>query len=100
MAVSAEVRDARDHLAGIFPLSMETTSGIAIRIAWAFVHGLPTDYLARYRERVRAVEVDDVARAAVRRLHPDALTIVVVGDADRVAPELEALGPVEVHDDF
>ena len=97
---AAEVRGARDHLAGIFPLRMETTAGIANGIAQAFVHGLPADYLARYRERVRAVEVEDVARAAVRRLHPDALTIVVAGDADRVAPELEALGPVEVHDDF
>ena len=96
----AEVRGARDYLAGIFPLRMETTAQIATGIARVFVHGLPADYHARYRARVRAVEVADVARAARRRLHPDALTVVVVGDADRVAPELEALGPVEVHHDF
>ena len=97
---AAEVRAARDHLAGIFPLRMETAARIATGVAQMFVHGLPADYLARYRERVRAVEVEDVARAAVRRLHPDALTVVVAGDADRIAPELEALGPVEVHHDF
>lgn len=96
----AEVRGARDYLAGIFPLRMETTAQVASGIARAFVHGLPADHHARYRERVRAVKVDDVARAARRRLHPDALTVVVAGDADRVAPALESLGPVEIHQDF
>ena len=96
----AEVRGARDYLAGIFPLRMETTVQVASGVARVFVHGLPADYHARYRERVRAVKVDHVTRAARRRLHPDALTVVVAGDADRVAPELESLGPVEIHHDF
>ena len=96
----AEVRGARDYLAGIFPLRMETTAQVASGIARVFVHGLPADYHARYRERVRAVKVEDVARAASRRLRPDALTVVVAGDADRVAPDLESLGSVEVHHDF
>lgn len=96
----AEVRGARDYLAGIFPLRMETTAQVASGIARVFVHGLSADHHARYRERVRAVKVGDVARAARNRLHPDALTVVVAGDADRVAPELESLGPVEVHNDF
>ena len=97
---AAEVRGARDYLAGVFPLRMETTAQIATGAAQAFTHGLPADYHARYRERMRAVRVEDAARAADRRLDPDALTVVVVGDADRVAPELEALAPVEVHDEF
>lgn len=96
----AEVRGARDYLSGIFPLRMETNAQVASGVARLFVHGLSGDYHARYRERVRAVEVDDVARAASRRLHPDALTIVLAGDADRVAQELESFGPVEVHTDF
>ena len=96
----AEVRAARDYLAGIFPLRMETTAQVASGIARVFVHGLSDDYHVRYCERVRAVGVDDVVHAARRRLHPDALTVVVAGDADRVAPELESLGPVEVHHDF
>ena len=97
---AAEVRGARDYLAGIFPLRMETAAQIASGIAQVFVHRLPADYHARYREQVQAVKVEDVARAAARRLDLDALTVVVVGDADQVAPELRALGPVEVHDDF
>ena len=97
---AAEVRAARDYLAGIFPLRMETTAQIAAGIARQFVHGLGADYHERYRGRVRAVEVEDVARVAAGRLHPAALTVVVAGDADRVAPELEAFGPVEVHHDF
>lgn len=96
---AAEVSAARDYLAGIFPLRMETSAQIATAIGHAFVHRLPADYHARYREHVRAMQVDDVARAAGRRLNPDALTIVVVGDADLVGPELEGLGPVEVHEE-
>ncbi|MCY4647863.1 MAG: pitrilysin family protein [Gammaproteobacteria bacterium] len=96
----AEVRGARDYLAGIFPLRLETTAQVASGIARMFVHGLAPDYHARYRDRVRAVQVDDAAGAARRRIRPDALTVVVAGDADRVAPELESLGPIEVHHDF
>ncbi len=96
----AEVRGARDYLAGIFPLRLETTAQVASGIARMFVHGLAPDYHARYRDRVRAVQVDDAAGAARRRIRPDALTVVVAGDADQVAPELESLGPVEVHHDF
>ena len=40
--------------------------------------------------------VEEVAEAARRYLAPEALTTVVVGDADRVAGPLRALGPVEV----
>ena len=43
-----------------------------------------------------AVTVDEVTEASRRYLAPEALTTVVVGDADQIAGPLRALGPVEV----
>ena len=56
------------------------------------VYDLGDDWLDRYRERVRAVTIDDVQRAAHAHLNPDALQVVVVGDAAAVRDKLDALG--------
>jgi zinc protease len=95
---SEELSRARDYLAGVFPLRMETTAQLAARVSELIVFGLPDDYHHTYRDRIRAVEPDDT-RAAVRaHLRPEAFRVVVVGDADRIAGEIGALGlgPVEV----
>jgi zinc protease len=48
--------------------------------------------LETYRERVNAVTVDDIQRVARRYLHPARLSIALVGDGDRILPQLERLG--------
>jgi zinc protease len=94
-----EVEAARDYIAGVFPLRVETSAQVAARVAELLVYDLPADYHSTYRERIRAVTLDDAVAAAGRQLHPDRMTVVVAGAADRVVPELEALaiGPVTVH---
>jgi len=98
-ATPDEVSAARDYLAGILPLELQTTEQLAARLADLAVFSLPDDYFQHYPARIAAVDADDVRRVANEHLRPDRLAIVVVGDAQRVAPELEALGlgPVEVH---
>lgn len=91
-----ELRDARDYLAGIFPLTIETTSGVATRLAGMVTYGLPSDYYQGHRERILAVTAGDVLEAARRRLHPDRVVVVVAGDAEQVKGPLEALGLGEV----
>ena len=96
---SEEVATATSYLAGVFPLRMETTGQIASRIAEMFVYGLPEDYYRNYRDRVREVTREDAALAARSHIRPAELCTVVVGDAEAVAPQLEAfeIGPVSVH---
>ena len=97
-----EVETATSYLAGVFPLRLETTGQIASRIAEIFVFDLPEDYYRAYRDRVREVGVRQAAAAARRHVRPAELCTVVVGDADSVVPQLEALGavgPVTVHDE-
>jgi predicted Zn-dependent peptidase len=96
----AEVEAARDYVAGVFPLRLETTGQVAGRVAELAIHGLPDDAWTRYRDEIRSVERDSATDALRRHVRPDELTIVVVGDADEVRDPLEALelGPVHVHE--
>jgi zinc protease len=95
---SEEVEAARDYIAGIFPLRLETVAQVAGRITDQVIYGLDDDYHRTYRDRVRAVTPEDAGDAARRHIRPAEAQIVVVGDAATVVPALEALalGPVEV----
>ncbi len=93
-----EVERARDYLAGIFPLRMETASQRASRAAELLALGLPSDTHHHYRERIRGVTRDG-AHAAIRsHLDPERAPIVLVADAAALREELDALalGPLEV----
>jgi zinc protease len=93
-----EVARARDYLAGIFPLRLETTGQLAGRMAELRVHGLPMEDLRSYRDRIRAVTRESAHEAFRRHVKLDRLPVVLCADARAVTPALEALGwgPVEV----
>jgi zinc protease len=82
---------ATKYLAGVFPIRYETTAAVASALTFATVYGLPDDYFSTYRDRITAVTRDDVLRVARAHLHPEALQILVVGDASTVAEPLRAL---------
>jgi zinc protease len=93
-----EVTRARDFIAGVFPLGLETTGQVAARIGELLVYDLPDDYFATYRDKIRAVSREDALEAGRAVLRPSELITVVVGDADKVKAPLEELGigPVEI----
>ncbi|HKN68983.1 MAG TPA: pitrilysin family protein [Gemmatimonadaceae bacterium] len=95
-----ELTLATSYLDGVFPIRFETTSAIASALTTLVVYDLPDDWYDRYRARVRAVTSGDVLTAAERHLHPEALQMVVVGNAAAVRQGLEALafGPVQQYD--
>lgn len=94
-----EVDAARDYLRGTLPLQLQTTGQLASRLADLVIYDLPDRYLEEYRDRIAAVTPADVHRVAREHLRMDRHAIIVVGDAETVRPELEALqiGGVEVH---
>jgi predicted Zn-dependent peptidase len=55
-------------------------------------HGLPDDELEHYRPAIEAVTADDVLAAARAHLDLERLAVVLVGNADAVAADVEALG--------
>jgi len=95
-----ELTLATSYLDGVFPIRFETTGAIAGALSTLVAYELPDDWYDEYRERVRNVTVGDVLIAAERHLRPEALQMVVVGNAAAVRGGLEALGfgPVRVYD--
>ena len=87
-----ELEGAQEYLTGSFPLTIETPSQIALQVLNAVFYGLNLNELQTYRERVDAVTVDDVQRVAREYLHPDRLTIVLVGDASSFVNQLPGGG--------
>ncbi|MBA2259810.1 MAG: insulinase family protein, partial [Acidobacteria bacterium] len=87
-----ELADAQAYLTGSFPLTIETPSAIALQILNAVFYGLDLSELEDFRDRVNAVTVDDIQRVAKEYLHPDRLSIVLVGDASAFAKQLPGVG--------
>lgn len=87
-----ELAGAQDYLTGSFPLTIETPSAIALQVLNAVFYGLDREELQNYRERVNAITPDDIQRVAKQYLHPDRLSIVLVGDASIFAKELQGVG--------
>jgi zinc protease len=89
---SGELQGAKDYLAGSFPLTIETPSDIALQVLNAVFYGLDLQELETFRERVNAVNVDDIQRVARAYLKPDRLSIVLVGDASTFVSQLAGAG--------
>ncbi|MGH9374047.1 MAG: M16 family metallopeptidase, partial [Vicinamibacterales bacterium] len=87
-----ELSDAQAYLTGSFPLTIETPSAIALQVLNAVFYGLDLQELQTFRERVNAITVDDIQRVARAYLHPDRLSIVLVGDASEFEKQLAGVG--------
>jgi predicted Zn-dependent peptidase len=92
----AELEAARRYVLGTTALAIATHAGLASTLSALLGAGLEPGWLADHQRAIATVTVAEVAEAARRWMNPAALTAVVVGDAERVADPLRALGPVEV----
>jgi zinc protease len=89
-----ELARAKDDLARDFPKTFDAPGRISSRLRALqslVVYGLPDDYYANYASAIQAVAAADVQRVAQQYIHPDHLTIVIVGDKKSVEPSIRAL---------
>ncbi len=84
-----EVREARDYLVGVFPLRFESSAQVVAAIAGLVAFGLPDDEYDRYRPAVSAIQPAEAFGVAQAHVRPADASIVIVGDADRLASELD-----------
>jgi zinc protease len=54
-------------------------------------YGLPADWITGQPDRLRASTEASVQAAWARRIQPEKLAIVIVGDVATIRPQLEAL---------
>lgn len=94
-----ELQDAKNFLAGVFPIRAETQEGLTNLIVQQQIYDLPADYLQTYREKINEITIEDVADAANKYVQPDSLAIVIVGDAEEILPQAkEYASNIEIFD--
>lgn len=87
-----ELMGAQAYLSGSFPLGIETADEIALQVLNLLFFDLDVKELETYRDRINAVTSDDIARVARQFVKPGRLSVVLVGDAAKVLPQLKAVG--------
>jgi zinc protease len=87
-----ELAAAKAYMTGSFPLTIETPDSIALQVLNTLFYGLPLEELQTFRDRVNRVTVDDIERVARFYLKPDAVSVVLVGNAAVFGPQLRGVG--------
>lgn len=78
----------------------ETTGDVTGKLVTLNAFGLPTSTVTKDLDAIRALTAADVQRVARKYVDPSHMTIVVVGDVEKIRPAIEALklGKIEVRD--
>jgi zinc protease len=87
-----ELQHAKSYLAGKYALELETANEVTWAVLMAELHGLDKAFVRQYPQRLASVSSTRARLAAKRLLKPDALTIVLVGKASVLQPQLETAG--------
>ncbi len=95
----AEVSNAVSYTLGVAPLRYSTARGVTDRISTLVRDGVNVEFVNANFEALPLVTPESATQAIVELLPPDALTLVVVGDAAALHDPLAAAGwPVRLHD--
>ena len=96
-----EVTEAVDALVNGWAFNFESPAQVVVRQMAYRASELPDDWLVRYVERIQQVTPGDVQDVVRRFVHPERMTILIVGDPEAFDLPPETLGPVkilELHD--
>ena len=93
-----ELEGAKNFLGGKFLKSLASQGSLASELFEMEYFNRPADWLTGYRDRVNAVTIEDVQRAAKKYLLPGRAAIVVQGDANRLTEDLAEIGTIEVNE--
>lgn len=92
-----ELKIAKDSILNSFVFQFTSSYGIVSQQADLEYTGLPADWLETYRDKIAAIDAEAVMAAAKKHLHPDKMTIMLVGDKDKFDKPLTTFGtPTEI----
>ncbi len=91
-----ELADAKQAFNNSFVFSFSSSSQITNRQMSLEYYGLPADFLERFRANVERITARDLLRVAKRRLAPDRLVMLAVGDDRSFDQPLSVFGAVRV----
>ena len=89
---SEEFVAAKQSVENQLVFNFEQRSSVLFRAAYYQVLGYPADFLARYQRSLAGVTRDAAFTSARRRIQPDKMAVVVVGNAKQFEHPLKSLG--------
>jgi len=89
-----EMKRGKDSWLNSYVFNFEDNSEVIQRMMDYDHYGLPADYMQQLKTAVEKVTPQDVVDVAKRKLHPDGLSIVVVGKAEEFDEPLSVFGEV------
>lgn len=91
-----ELSNTISYVTGSYPASRETSQQVASELWRNRVLDLPDDYTQQLLSAVASTTAERCLKVAQEKVNADTLTIVVVGPAQQLKEELEAIAPVTV----
>lgn len=94
---ASELQNAKNSYSLSLPSAFQTVGAVASMMANLYIFDLPLNYYQVLPAQLGAVSVADVRAVAEKHLHPEKMSVVVVGDKAKVENALADLkrGPVE-----
>jgi predicted Zn-dependent peptidase len=87
----AELEAIKNYRAGLFVVNNSSPDGLLGQLAQMDLHGLPDTFLTEWVRNIYAVTPAQVSEMVARWIDPSKMTVVVVGDLDKVRKDVEAL---------
>ncbi len=91
-----EVEFAKEAIINSFIFGFDKNMDVLGRYLWMEYYGMQKNYLEAFRANIQAVTAKTALESAKRRLHPDSLLVVAVGDKSVIGPALEKFGAVNL----
>lgn len=91
-----EFQNAKNGKVLGLPGRWETMAAVQASLGEIVRCGLPDDYFQKYSGRVQKLTIDDLAKAAKKTVHPEAVTWIIVGDRAQIEPKIRELGFTEI----
>jgi len=91
-----EVAEAVSALVNGWAFNFESPAQVVARQMAYRASKLPDDWLVRYLERIQAVTPEDVHEVVRSFIHPERMTILIVGNPEEFDLPPETLGPVRI----
>jgi len=92
-----EVKDAKEASINSFVFSVDGTVGFMQAFLYYDFYNYPPDFLQTYRDNLAKVTREQVLQAARKRIDPDRLVVLVVGDETSFDRPLKSLALGEPH---
>lgn len=89
-----ELKQAKESIINSFIFGFARADSIVTQQARLEFYGFPDRYLDNFRDNIAKVSREDILRVARKYLHPEAMTVLVVGDDRKFDQPLSTVGTV------